>query len=187
MPAALSLTMEKSIGQQLCDARETRGLSVSQAAAATRIKFQHIEDMESDNFSNIAAAAYARGFIKIYADLLGIDSDPLVQLYQEKHAQPPLRRPSDDLIEGEQPSTHSTNLSSVSEGERYLSGEGTRLGRWLVLFVILGMVAAILAWWWNRSRTPPTSAINVPLRNIEPLRLGGPLDAYLPLPEKDMP
>ncbi|NCC52574.1 MAG: hypothetical protein EOM20_15335 [Spartobacteria bacterium] len=75
-----------SIGQQLKAAREAKDLTTSQVALKTRIKVQHIENMERDDFSHIAAAAYARGFIKLYADFLGLDYRPLVDEYTENHA-----------------------------------------------------------------------------------------------------
>ena len=71
----------ESIGQKLKEAREAKGSTLSQAASATRIKFQHLESMERDDFSKIAAAAYARGFIKIYAEYLELSPDPLIRLY----------------------------------------------------------------------------------------------------------
>jgi cytoskeletal protein RodZ len=79
------------IGEQLRAAREAKGLSLSQAASGTRIKLQHLESIEQDDFSTIAAAAYARGFIKIYAEFLGLDPEPLLRIYMERHAPIELR------------------------------------------------------------------------------------------------
>jgi cytoskeletal protein RodZ len=75
-----------SIGEQLKQAREAKGSTISQAASATRIKFQHIESIEHNDFSKMAAAAYARGFIKIYAEYLGLDPAPLLELYAVEHS-----------------------------------------------------------------------------------------------------
>lgn len=83
----------ESIGSQLRNAREARGLTISQAASATRIKYQHIEAIERDEFSTFAAAAYARGFIKIYAEYVGLEPAPLLDLYRSRHA-PVERRPA---------------------------------------------------------------------------------------------
>lgn len=76
----------ETIGQLFRAARERKGLSLSQVAAATRIKIQHIESMESDDFSRMAAATYARGFIKIYAEYLDLNPEPLIRQYTEMHA-----------------------------------------------------------------------------------------------------
>lgn len=91
----------ESIGAQLQQGREAKGATLSEAASATRIKIQHLECMEHDDFSTFAAAAYARGFIKIYAEYLEIPVEPLVRAYSEQHAPSPRRQglSSDDIPE----------------------------------------------------------------------------------------
>lgn len=81
-----------TLGQILRSARERRGATPSQAAAATRIKMQHIEAMESDQFQRIPAPTYAKGFLRMYAEYLGLDPAPLVRQYMESHM--PRSRPS---------------------------------------------------------------------------------------------
>ncbi len=79
-----------SMGEQLRTAREARGVSVSVAAAATRMKVQHIEALERDDFDRFAAPIYAQGFIRLYAEYLGLDAAPLLREYAERsHPNPP--------------------------------------------------------------------------------------------------
>ena len=68
-----------TLGEKLKSAREQRGATPSQAAAATRIKMQHIEAMEADQFQRISAPTYAKGFLRMYAEYLGLDPAPLVR------------------------------------------------------------------------------------------------------------
>ncbi|MFH0908386.1 MAG: helix-turn-helix domain-containing protein [bacterium] len=75
----------ETIGQTFKAARERKRVSLSQAAARTRIKVQIIEGMERDDFSPIPAPAYAKGFIRMYAELLGLDPVPLVSAYVAEH------------------------------------------------------------------------------------------------------
>ena len=82
-----------TLGQILKEAREKKSATASQAAAATRMKIQTIEALERDDFSRIAAPMYARGFIKLYAEYLGLDPAPLIREYSDLHApkaRPPL-------------------------------------------------------------------------------------------------
>jgi len=81
-----------SLGQILKEAREKKHVTASQAAAATRMKIQIVEALERDDFSRIAAPMYARGFIKLYAEYLGLDPAPLIREYVELHA-PTVRPP----------------------------------------------------------------------------------------------
>lgn len=70
-----------SIGSTLRTARESKGLTVSYVAELTNIMVRTIEDLESDNFKRIAAPIYGRGFIKLYAGVLGLDPAPLLDQY----------------------------------------------------------------------------------------------------------
>jgi len=74
-----------SVGEQLRAARAKKGVSASKAASVTRIKVQFIEAMEVDDFKGMAAPAYARGFIRLYANYLKLDPAPLVDEYMLKH------------------------------------------------------------------------------------------------------
>ncbi len=70
-----------SIGTTLRAARESKGYTISYVAELTNIMVRVIEDLESDNFKRIAAPIYGRGFIKLYAGILGLDPDPLLDEY----------------------------------------------------------------------------------------------------------
>lgn len=80
-----------SIGHILKTTRERKRISLSYAAAQTRVKIQYLELMERDDFSHLPAPAYAKGFLRMYATFLGLDPQPLVQQYVEIHlgARPP--------------------------------------------------------------------------------------------------
>lgn len=75
----------ESIGQTLKAARERKRYTLSYAAAQTRVKLQFLELMERDDFSRMPAPAYAKGFLRMYAEFLGLDPQPLVQQYVDVH------------------------------------------------------------------------------------------------------
>jgi cytoskeleton protein RodZ len=77
----------KSVGQILREAREAKGLTVAQVAEGTRSKSQVIQALEQDDFSKFPAPIYTRGFIKLYAEFLGLDAPELISLYQARHAE----------------------------------------------------------------------------------------------------
>ncbi len=98
----------ETLGQKLYAARNQKKVTASEAAKHTRIKIQHLEDMERDDFSSIPAPAYAKGFIKIYSEYLCIDPAPLIKEYMEKHApneRAPLL-PGEDQKRDEEPGDH---------------------------------------------------------------------------------
>lgn len=75
-----------TIGQKLEAARHAKGVSVSEAGRATKILSKFIEAMESDDFGALSAPVYAKSFIKMYAQYLGLDARPLVDDYIAQHA-----------------------------------------------------------------------------------------------------
>jgi len=70
-----------TIGQKLEAARREKGVTVSEAGQATKILSKFIEAMEADDFGALSAPVYAKGFIRMYAQYLGLDAAPLVDEY----------------------------------------------------------------------------------------------------------
>ena len=70
-----------ALGKQLQQAREKLDLSPSEVAAATRIKVQLVEAIEAEDFDRLVAPIYAKGFLKMYAEYVGLDPAPLIREY----------------------------------------------------------------------------------------------------------
>jgi transcriptional regulator with XRE-family HTH domain len=68
-----------SPGLRLKEAREAQGKTLSELAKQTRIGMQQLEGIERDNYDRIPAAIYVKGFVKNYAQALGLDPAPLVK------------------------------------------------------------------------------------------------------------
>lgn len=68
-----------SPGKRLREAREAQGRTLSESAKATRIGVQQLEGIENDNYDRIPAPIYVKGFIKNYAQHLGLDPEPLLE------------------------------------------------------------------------------------------------------------
>jgi hypothetical protein len=75
-----------SLGETLRRAREQKKESPSEVAMATRMKVQIVEDLERNDFSRIAAAVYGKGFIKLYAEHMGLNPEPLLQEFADSFA-----------------------------------------------------------------------------------------------------
>ncbi|MCX6355419.1 MAG: DUF4115 domain-containing protein [Candidatus Aureabacteria bacterium] len=74
----------ESIGEILHAARDERKAPIAQVSRDTKISERYIAAMEGNEFSILPALAYAKGFLKIYAEYLDLDPKPLVdQLMQE--------------------------------------------------------------------------------------------------------
>jgi cytoskeleton protein RodZ len=67
-----------TVGETLSRARRTRGLSVDDVAADTRIRATLIRAIESDDFRLCGGNVYARGHIRSIAKVVGTDPAPLI-------------------------------------------------------------------------------------------------------------
>jgi cytoskeletal protein RodZ len=73
-----------SVGQQLREAREARGLTIQQVAEATKARADHVRALEEGNYKVFSAPVYIRGFIRTYGALVKLNVPPLLaQLDQE--------------------------------------------------------------------------------------------------------
>ena len=70
---------EGKIGLVLERARKDRGLSLEEAERATKIRKRYLIGLEQDDYTVLPDAVYARGFLKTYANFLGLDGDGLSQ------------------------------------------------------------------------------------------------------------
>ena len=71
-----------TLGELLTTAREARGLSIEEASSRTRISTPMLRNLENDRFSEFAAEAYVRGFLRSYGIFLGLDVNMLLRRYE---------------------------------------------------------------------------------------------------------
>lgn len=62
------------MGSQLEEARKKKGVSLREAAEATKIRMEYLSQFEADDFDIPLPPIYQRGFVKIYARYLGEDA-----------------------------------------------------------------------------------------------------------------
>ncbi len=68
---------ETEIGRFLEQKRKERGLSLEEVEQATKIRKRYLTGLERDNYAILPDAVYARGFLKTYANYLGLDGEAL--------------------------------------------------------------------------------------------------------------
>lgn len=71
-----------TIGERLEEARKRKGVSIREAAEATKIRGDFLLAMENNSFDINLPEIYTRGFLKIYANFLKLDVDKIVTDYE---------------------------------------------------------------------------------------------------------
>jgi cytoskeleton protein RodZ len=102
--------MTESIGQQLRKAREARRMSLEQVSQATHIRVRYLQALETGDMAALPSQAQARGFLRAYAENIGLNPEELVRQLDNPTssdaapAQIPTRPAQPDIQEAEQQS-----------------------------------------------------------------------------------
>jgi cytoskeleton protein RodZ len=67
------------IGRYLEQKRKERGLSLEEVEHATKIRKRYLTGLEREDYAMLPDAVYVRGFLKTYANYLGLDGEALSQ------------------------------------------------------------------------------------------------------------
>ncbi len=72
---------KETVGQFLRKEREKRNISLEAVAKVTRITRENLEALEKDDFQVISAPVFVRGFLRNYANYLGLDPKEVIARY----------------------------------------------------------------------------------------------------------
>jgi cytoskeleton protein RodZ len=121
-------------GSQLRQARLDLKLAPEDVATMLHLSSRQIVALENDDYANLPGPTYIRGYLRGYAQLLGVSSEPLVESYNRTIA---ARKPVD--------------LGKLSPRPEIRSDHR------LVKFATLGVIAVVIglsAVWWQEKPVP---------------------------------
>jgi len=75
-----------SVGDVLRHARQQTGYALSDVADVLRIRLRYLEAIEDGRFDDLPGSVYAVGFIRAYAEFLGLDTDEMVRRFKDEVA-----------------------------------------------------------------------------------------------------
>lgn len=81
----------EGVGYSLKVVRERRGLSLAEVSSRLRIRRPYLEAIETGAFGELPGAVYINGFLRQYADFLGLDADHVLKTYQSEANAPAQR------------------------------------------------------------------------------------------------
>ena len=73
----------QSFGEYLRRERELRDITLREIADETKVSFRYLHALESNNTDKLPAEVFIKGFIKSYAQYIGLDPDEAMLRYQE--------------------------------------------------------------------------------------------------------
>ena len=82
-PAAEAAGGADSFGRYLRQERELRGVSLEQIAEQTRIGVGNLRALERDELARLPARVFLLGFVRSYAEAIGLDPDEAALRFEE--------------------------------------------------------------------------------------------------------
>jgi cytoskeletal protein RodZ len=129
------------IGGSLREARLKRGLTPADVQKAIRIRDRYLQALEEERWELLPGDAYVKGFLRTYADFLGLDGNLYVEEYNNRFARP------------DEPQLVPVRFARTSPR---FGGVGF-LRPLVVVAAIVAIVAAVAAWQLSRSPSPKRS------------------------------
>jgi cytoskeleton protein RodZ len=118
-------------GPRLRQAREGAGLDLEEVAARLHLDPATVEALETNAYAVLPAPTFVRGYLRGYARLVGLASEPLVEEFDSQGLAPPALVA--DISEG--PQARTTDLP-------------VRIATWVILG---GLVLLVVMWWRSQN------------------------------------
>ncbi len=137
----------ESFGEYMRRQRELRGFTLEEIAEQTKISLRALRALEAEDWEVLPAEVYIRGFVRCYAEVIGLDPNEAILRY-EKAVQP--YRKQRENVSVEKPYTE--------------EGSPKRFPVRLVVIILLGILliaAGIFLYSHHKSKTS-FSTINAP-------------------------
>jgi cytoskeleton protein RodZ len=131
------------IGNSLREARRRQQLELTDIELATKIRTRYLRALEEESFDVLPAETYVKGFLRTYADYLGLDGQLYVDEFNSRYA----------VGEDEHREPVIARRSSPVRGHHRLERRGVLLG----LGAIAALFALVIAAWKfsDSNNTPP--------------------------------
>ncbi|PTU75264.1 helix-turn-helix domain-containing protein [Pseudomonas mangrovi] len=136
-------------GDSLREGREARGLSVAEAAVQLNLSVARLQQLEAGEFDKLPGHTFARGYVRSYARLLGLDPNRIVLEFDQFTGTDAAGSEVHALGQIEQPVRVAHSLLR------------------LLSFVLLLALAGLGFYWWQERSTAPTDPLGQAPVHIE--------------------
>lgn len=123
-------------GDLLQAARIEQGLTTHDVATRMHLSLGVLQSIEENNFDDITAPIFVKGYLRSYARLVSLNEDEIIRLYVDLYSNedPPICAVSQILPESK---VHNARI------------------KWATYLVIFVLIALLSAWGWNKIQNKP--------------------------------
>src|SRR2546421_2184097 len=132
------------IGSSLREARLRQGLDFPELEQGTKIRGKYLRALEDEHFDVLPAQTYVKGFLRSYAEYLGLDGQLYVDEYNSRF-----------VVGEEEPQSRPRRSAPPSRGVQVQSR--------VVLLTLLGIAAvtALVIVAWTRGEPPSSTPVGL--------------------------
>ncbi|MDO9621248.1 MAG: DUF4115 domain-containing protein [Moraxellaceae bacterium] len=127
-----------SIGNKLREARERKGLSAETVSRETMLTLRYVQALETDDFDALPGTAFVRGYVRRYAELVGLNADELIATFDES-------LPSSKRLVSVRPIAGITEANAISSSTAGQIANKLPLSRLLVVVAVIAFVLYVVA------------------------------------------
>ena len=132
-----------SFGEELRRERELRQITLREISESTKINVRYLEALERNDFTHLPGGVFNKGFVRAYAQHIGIDPEAMVNSYLLEESS----QATDDVSAGDvfRPSSGGLRGALVDEAASEAQWSSKRM-IWggVIVATIAGL--AVLAW-----------------------------------------
>lgn len=139
-----------AVGELLQQKRQAADISIEEMAEITKISKTHLLAIEANRFEDLPGPAYLRGFIRLYAEQLGLDASQLLAQVNQQHKTDPEEIPGVKLEKPDKPAL-SRRIQRFS----------------LPVLLLITLIASTLFFGPDTSETPTPGNTNYPSANVQ--------------------
>lgn len=150
-----------SFGEELKRERELRQITLREISEATKISLRYLDALERNDFRHLPGGVFNKGFVRAYAEYIGVDPEAMVNAYlleqqgqegrdRAETARRPVPSAEPDGGVGAEPGVGPRRRASVSV---VLPAAGRRravISAVLVLIVVVALVGFFVVWLWPK-------------------------------------
>ena len=122
-------------GDRLQAQRIAMGLTLEELAKKMRLSVAILKSIEENDFSQISAPIFVKGYLRSYARIVNADENDIITRYIT------------DYTDEDPP------ISSTSNTAPEINADDSRV-KWVTYLVIFALISLLVVWWWNRYQQP---------------------------------
>ncbi len=136
------------IGSSLREARTRQNLDFEEMELRTKVRSKYLRLLEEERFDQLPGHTYTKGFLRVYADALGLDGRLYVDEYNSRH------------VAGEEDYAPKTRRLAPVKHRRAARRE-SRIVAVALLGIVLATALVIAAWRFGGADAPQVQGVNV--------------------------